>query len=132
MGLTFDDFRILKKFPWAGKYFNNTNDFYNLVKDSEADKIELVVPGKAECGTSFYRGKNQSAVIFNYPYSDYWDRYARQRSTLVEYTSLRDELRAHPHIPGLYVGVMYIKERAWLQILDDEPFEACKFALMQG
>jgi hypothetical protein len=94
---------------------------------------KLVVRGTTSYGES--KLDNKPAIIFDYPYTKEWDDYVRSISeSTVDYTAFTDEIREHSDIPGLYIGIMWIKPRRWINSfnrLSSEPFQLLKFALMQ-
>jgi hypothetical protein len=118
---------------WQAIPSSSTVDFDNVVTypGGDADFLtgELVVPGKVSYGASSY--DNKTAILFYYPFSESVDVYVRSiSSSLVDYTTFHDEMREHPQIPGLYIGVLSVNPSTWINFTD-EPLEVLKYALMQ-
>lgn len=104
---------------WNGKCFFSllNNTLYNILKtDTGPDILAIKGHYTEQDAASFLDGK--PSVRFTYPKTQYWEDNQNLYSNgdiMIDYHNFIDEVREHPDIPGMFLGLMWLNERNGMQ-----------------
>lgn len=95
---------------WNGKcFFEKDNVIYNRV-ESYGPSV-LMVKGQWQDRDAYSWLDGKPTLRIRYPYSKYWDNMVTMYTKgdlLIDYVRFVDEVREHPWIPGVFLGMMWL------------------------